>query len=100
MAFTRSGRTLLFTAAGDAYTAGPLFITSIRLVGDTMTAGQRLIIKDGGTSAGGIRVEHVVQAANESMDVFFSSGDGEQWDGLYIDTVPAAGTWKIIVRIA
>lgn len=104
MAVTRSGRTIICTAAGDTV-AGVLFISSIRLVGDTMTAGQRLILKDGPTyaapsSAGGIRVEHVVQSANEVADVLFSGGDGEFWDGLYVDTVPAAGTFKIIIRIA
>lgn len=99
MALTRSGKTIICTAAGDAYTAGPLIISSIRLVGDTMTAGQRLILKDGPTSAGGIRVEHVVQGANEDADVFFPGADGEWWDGLFVDTVPAAGTFKIIIRI-
>jgi hypothetical protein len=99
MAVTRTGRTIIMTAAADAL-AGIFFVTSIRLVGDTMTAGQRVIMKDGATSAGGIRVEHVVQAANEDADIFFSDGMGEAWDGLYLDTVPAAGTWKIIIRVA
>lgn len=104
MAVTRSGRTIFCTAAADVIN-GPLLIASIRLVGDTMTAGQRLILKDGPTptapgASGGIRVEHVVDAANQNADVFFPGGDGEWWDSVYVDTVPAAGTFKILIRIA
>lgn len=100
MSVTRTPRTIILTAAGDNV-AGPLCVAHIKIVGTGMTAGQRVVLKDGTTAAGGVRTDHYIQAANEDAELFESQEDGDGWfhHGLYVDTVPAAGTWTIIVRL-
>lgn len=100
MSVTRSSRTIEMTAAGD-FVAGPLCVAYIRLTGSGMTAGQSLILKHGTTAAGAVRARHTVDAANENGEVYEAQGDGDEWwnQGIYLDTVPAAGTWTLTIRL-
>jgi hypothetical protein len=100
MAVTRSSRTIEMTAAGD-FVAGPLAVAFMRLTGSGMTVGQSLIVKHGVSAAGAIRARHIVAGANENGEVFEPQGDGDEWwnQGVYLDTVPAAGTWTFTIRL-
>jgi hypothetical protein len=100
MSVTRTSRTIEMTAAGD-FVAGPLTVAYMRLTGSGMTAGQSLIVKHGVTSGGAVRARHVVAAANENGEVFEPQGEGDEtWNqGIYLDQVPAAGTWTFTIRL-
>jgi hypothetical protein len=101
MSVTRSSRTIILTAAGDNV-VGPLAVASIKFVGTGLTPAQRLLIKHGSTAAGAVRCDHYVIGANEDAEIFHSDSEsGDEWwnQGIYLDTVPAAGTWTVIVRL-
>jgi uncharacterized protein YfiM (DUF2279 family) len=100
MAVTRSPRTIILTAAGDTV-AGPLCVAHVKLVGTGMTVGQRVVVKDGTSAAGGVRTDHYIQGVNEDAELFESQEDGDGWfhHGIYLDTAPLAGTWTVTVRL-
>lgn len=100
MAVTRTSRTIEMTAAGD-FVAGPLSVAYMRLTGSGMTAGQSLIVKHGTTAAGAIRARHVVAGANENGEVYEPQCEADDtWNqGIYLDTVPAAGAWTLTIRL-
>lgn len=100
MAVTRTSRTIEMTAAGD-FVAGPLTVAYMRLTGSGMTAGQSLIVKHGVSAAGAVRARHVVLGANENGEVYEPFGEADEtWNqGIYLDTVPAAGAWTLTIRL-
>jgi len=98
MAVTIGSRAIIMTAAGDTINR-PLKCLGVRLVGTTMTTGQRLVIKDRGSASGKVIADHYVQQANEDAMVFEGQREGQWMDRPYLDTVPAAGTWTVIFQI-
>lgn len=97
MAVTRSGRSIIMTAANDSF-AFPVRCRQVRLVGTSMTAGQRLTITEG--SGGAVIADHYVIGANEDQVIWESGGDCGSWIRKpFISAAPAAGTYTIEFQI-
>lgn len=92
MAVTQAGRSFIMTALNDTI-AQRILVTSIALVGTSMTAGQRLTITD---NDGSVIADHYVEAANENAE--FVQGSEQWFTGVKLTAVPAGGTWTVIVR--
>lgn len=92
MSVTRDSRHIEMTAAADAVT-GRIKVTSCRWVVTGGTVGQQLIIKN---TNGDVLVNHLVAVATE--DVEFVTAEPEWWNGIKLDTIPAAGGGKLQIR--
>jgi hypothetical protein len=90
MAVTSVNNTHLLTAANDTV-AGPMKLRSLRWSVTGGTVGQELIIRD--KSAGAILARHLVEATTEDVEFLVE----HTWlQGIFIDTIPAAGSGKIV----
>lgn len=98
MAVTRKGRSIVMTAASDAY----LFAVKcrqIRFSGTGLTAGQRLLIKEQDTN-GAVVADHYVTAAQEDFAIWECADASGQWVRKpFIDIYPAGGTSTILFQI-
>lgn len=98
MAVTRKGRSIVFTAASDAWPA-PVRAHAIRFNGTGLTVGQILVLKEGDTN-GAVIARHIIEAASEDRDIWYASGDNAGWvRNPFVDAFPASGG-QVLIQLA
>jgi len=94
MAVTRKGRSIIMTAANDAFQF-PIKVKQVRFVGTGLTVGQQLLIKEVDTN-GAVICNHFVLATTEDAVVV----DLESWVRRpFIDVFPAAGGGQVVFQL-
>jgi hypothetical protein len=87
MSVTRKGKSIVMTADADAY-PGIVFITGLTFQGESLTAGDRVLLHDTG---GGVIADYIIEAALDNADLWAGRTQGEFYTGLLLEEFPASG---------
>lgn len=101
MAIAQQGRSITITAvnAGVSFGGDLREVVAMTFQGATLTAGNRLVVRDTGTVASGnILVDYLVEAATDNADLW-GGREAQQVKGLSLDNNTIDGTWVLTVTV-